>query len=154
MRHGIAAAVALSMVLAGPAMATARVPVVAGSYSYGFTGHVTAVQLSARGGASPSGVIRAGNPYMSFSGVVGCVTAVGNEAWVAGRVTDGWAFDMDGWAVKLVDNGAKGAGGDRAITYIDTLDTVLAWCEARDTSWDEVAGPAPLIRGNLVVIAP
>lgn len=151
MRLRIAIGVGLALVVAGSAAGAARPPTVNGSFSYYFWDHVTTVQLAAHGGSMPGGSLRAVNDYVDLTGDVRCVAVDGPVAWVAGAVTGGESLDQTGWAARVVDGGSAASGEDAAMFYLSSLEDVLAWCEARDMSWDEDAGPEPLSRGNLVV---
>lgn len=151
MRLRFAIGIGLALVLANPAIAAPRAPTVAGSFDYYLWDHLTSVQLAARGGDEPTGNVRFSNPYVEFTGDVRCVQVVDGQAWVAGAVTRGYAMDQSGWSGHVLDGGQVPDGGDAAIFFIDSLENVLAWCEARDVSWDELAAPEPFTRGNVVV---
>ncbi len=134
MRRATLLAVALVLAVGGTVQATPRFATVAGSYAYELFGSTRTVQLEARAGDPAAGSFSYVSPFGSMSGPVTCVRVIGLDAWVAGAVTAGSVLpDVVGWVVRVRDGGTAGANRDMAVTYVDTLQGVLDFCQGRNT---------------------
>lgn len=148
------AALILTLALGGAAQAAALASSVTGDYTYQFFTNTTTIHLDAHAGDPATGSFSYVSGFASFSGPVTCVTVIGSDAWVAGpitAVTKGDTFGYDGWAERVHDGGTPGAQGDTAITFIDTFDAMVKYCQSAKTKSDR--SMVPLTAGNLVVHA-
>ncbi|HLO36712.1 MAG TPA: hypothetical protein VK194_11540 [Candidatus Deferrimicrobium sp.] len=150
MRRATLLAVVLVLAVGGAVQATGRVASVTGSYQYELFGGTRTVELDAHDGDSVSGSISYASPFAVFSGSVTCITVIGSDAWVAGPITTGG--DFAGWAVRVRDGGTPGANGDMAITYVDTLEASVDFCQAAKQP-KRIGDMVPVTAGNLVVRA-
>lgn len=150
MRRAALLAVVLVLAVGGTVQATPRFATVTGSYDYEFFGSTRTVQLDARAGDPATGTFSYLSDFGSMSGPVTCVRVIGADAWVAGQVTAGTVLpDFDGWAVRVRDGGRN---GDMAITYVDSLQGVLDFCQS--AKYPRQAGDmVPVTTGDLVVRA-
>jgi hypothetical protein len=149
--------VLLTFALAGGAQAASRTVGATGGYSYSLDpSFVSFVEIEARLGTVPNGRIEFSNTLGHWlRGPVTCVVVQGSDAWISGPIeaADQWTLDLgvSGWAARLHDGGTPGTKGDLAVTVVDAIEGVEAYCASADPSIDDWM--VPVTAGNLLIHA-